>query len=683
MPTNSSSGRPRRLRRWLLRLALLALVALLLAGGAVVYLLGRLPEIAKWGVERAFPGAEADFHSVQFLSPNHLEVRNLVLKSKKDGATLLTLDRGSVVFEFDDLRRARIGEVRLVYPSLTVSPRIVEALGGPARGEPPKDAPLPNWSLRRLVCDYAEIQVAGYGNEDLAVMAKAAFDLKDVAPAALPDALHEILFWDVKVRLGEGEPFAATDVLRLGWTFRGLLQKKELASLIVQGGNLTIGRALRELTAASSPSPAAQAWKIGLLDVKRVQVRLDDERAEISDITFELNIPELKDLPLAAAPGALSSDERTVEIADIEIASPFDPFTKVLTVRSAFLRFTLAGLVRQEFESLAVLSPTIYISEDLFWYMEDAQKRTGNEGGGAAGWIIKDVMINYGQLVIGSGGRTQYGLPLSFSGRMKNVSPDNLATLQIQRARFRIPEKEYSFPDYQLEFFSKEGRLQFSYPPESGKKNLVGTVYLDDVRWRQFRANNAWLSVTFDREGINGEFGFEAYRGYLSGGFSFFFQSDSPWAGWIAGKTVDTKLLTDVLAPQNFSLNGPLNFKLQMDAVGKEIDRVKGDFQLASKGVMKIGKLNDLIANIPNDWLPLKQDSTRIALEALRDFPYTGGKGDFWFVQKQGVLQLRLQGPAGSRNFDVVLHSDDAPDGRWKKLEKDFEQKETEKTEKE
>ena len=173
--------------------------------------------------------------------------------------------------------------------------------------------------------------------------------------------------------------------------------------------------------------------------------------------------------------------------------------------------------------------------------------------------------------------------------------------------------------------------------------------------------------MTFDQKGINGAFGGKTYRGDVAGGFSFFFEGDSPWIGWVSGRNVALRELTNVLAPQNFQMSGPLEFRLQMDAQGPKVDRVLGEFRVTRPGKMVIGKINDLLKMIPPTWNLAKQGSTRIALETLRDFDYTKAGGDFWFVQSQGVLRLALQGPSGSRNFDVVLHADDSPEGRWKK----------------
>ena len=331
------------------------------------------------------------------------------------------------------------------------------------------------------------------------------------------------------------------------------------------------------------------------------------------------------------------------------------------------MRFTLAGLLRREIDDLTILGPNIFLGEDLFWYMDDMQKRLGTNGGedSGPGWIVKNLGVEYGRLTLGSGGRKQYGLPLSFRTKAQDVALDNLAALKLQ-AVLEIPPQEYIFDSYQLEFTSERGELRFAYPPEKKVNNLVGTVRLKAIRWRQYRASDSYVSVTFDRSGINGQFGGKVYRGETWGGFSFFFSTDSPWIGWLSGRGVSLRELTNILSPQNFQMSGPLEFRLQMDAKRQDIERVLGDFRATKPGKMVIGKIDDLLARIPPTWNLTKKSSMRIALETLRDFDYSKAGGDFWFVESQGVLRLQLQGPAGSRNFEVVLHPNDSPQGRWK-----------------
>ena len=53
-------------------------------------------------------------------------------------------------------------------------------------------------------------------------------------------------------------------------------------------------------------------------------------------------------------------------------------------------------------------------------------------------------------------------------------------------------------------------------------------------------------------------------------------------------------------------------------------------------------------------------------LYRLRDFDYTEARSDFWFVGKQGIIDVRMQGPAGARNMEMVFHGEDEQrTARW------------------
>ena len=634
-----------------------------------------LAQIAKWALERTFPGATVEIRKLEIIPPNRLSADSITLKSRQDGAVLLTLAGGSVDFNFDDLRRRQIGEVRLVQPSFNASPRLLEIFTPPA-GTAPKKAGTA-WGVRRLVCDYGELAVSDYGPEGLTLRTKFAFDFRNFSPALFPAEAHEFVLWDFSATTAGDPPFFLVDLARIGFSFEKLSADRTVNTLSLEGGSLIFGQSLRAIFSTpktSDPQAPPQPWVLGTLDIRRVTVRLDDERPEISDITFALNTT-LKNIPLSQAANSLGAEDQIIEITNLNILSPYDPLTKVFTIESVFFHFTLAGLLKREIADLTIRAPTIHVGQDLFWYMEDIQKRLGTgatadaapSGIADPGWTIERLFIHEGQLVVGSGGRRQYGLPLNFYANAQDVALDNLASLKAQTT-LEIPPQKYVFDSYQLEFTTEAGgNLRFSYPPEKQEKNLVGQIRLKDVRWRQYRTTQSYVAVTFDKKGINGTFGGKLYRGESGGGFSFFFDPVSPWIGWIWGKKIDLRQLTAIISPQNFQMTGPLDFKVQMDAEGKVIDRIVGEIQTPKPGKMVIQKLDTFLADIPPTWNLLKQSSTRIALETLRDFEYTKGAGNFWFVRSQGILQLKLQGPAGSRNFDFVLHADDSPQGQWKK----------------
>ena len=768
-----------RHKKWLRRLAWAILFAALLAGAGFWYAVHNVTEIARWAIRRALPAAKVELGTLRFDSLGKVAIKHFALRDPDSGNDMLRLAGGSVVFSINDLRRGRIGEVRLVDPVVSVGPGLAKLMPSGAGGAsspftwlisrlvcesgeviypdskglsaswkfsfdwkdvgPESRSPLTlavrdfraasnaaapfltldkcdlrfspdglnrgkieevrfvnpvlavtpalfqlasgftggkgegkgsetGWQIGRLVCDYGEAACDGFGPERPSAQWKFSFDWNAVGVKST--VLLELVLWDVQMFVpGFAEPFLDLDLVRLQATPHGLMADRKVSAVAASGGRLVVGAAFHKILSGRSSSTAAgspaAAWILGALDIRKVAVILDDERPGVSDIEFQLNTT-LRDLSPAQAADALGGAQQAIEISDLEVPSPRDPLTKVLTLRSLFLRFTLAGLLHQELDELTILHPTMYVGEDLFWYMDDAQKRLGGGQAGSPGWKVRRLDVKFGRLVLGSGGRAEYGFPLNFQTSAEDVSLDNLAALKMQ-AGLEIPAQDYAFESYQLKFSTQEGELRFAYPPEKKENNLVGTVRLNSVLWRQYRAGNAWISTTFDQTGINGEFGGHFYGGYISGGFSFLFDDQTPWIGWIGGKGVDLRQLTDVVAPKNFRMTGPLAFKVQTNALGREIERLKGDFHASKPGRLTISKLDEFLANIPGKWAALKKSSTRIALETLRDFDYTTAAGDFWIVREQGIVDLKLQGPQGSRTLKGVLHADESKEGRWKK----------------
>ena len=597
---------------------------------------------------------------------------------------LLLASEAEARFTIAGLAGRRVEELRLKNPAININP---VALFPPA-GTPPassaasaKPESPPGWLIAHASCNFGTLTLRGLQGGTLDFNAHFAFDATDLG--TLGDAAkrpQEITVWDAQASHPGGKPFVTLDVGGVTFTPAGLLEQKRIDAIKINGGRLTVGDALQKLLAtnaqpatapAASSASAGPDWSIGTLDIAGIRTRIEDKRPGVTDLNFTINT-SLRDVRAGSAASALVEEVQTVEFANIDLRSPLNRDAKILSLRSVFVRFTLRDLARKHLREVVILQPTIFLSQDLFVYMEraSATDKPVVAGGGAApepagpNWSVDHLQVKFGRLVIGSGGSKDVGLPLEFETTADNLSLDNLATLQLQ-AILRVPKQSYDFSDYQLAVTDVVGDLRFSYPPEKGEKNLVQKLEIAGVRWRQYRAKHAWVAATFDASGINGLFGSEAYGGYVNGGFSFFFQDDSPWIGWISGTGVDTKALTAIASPQNFSLTGPLDFEVQLDAFRKNIQRMRGVFRLTEPGRMKIGKLDNILADLPPTWSAIKQSSTRIALETLRDFDYTTATGDFWFVQSQGILNLDLLGPHGSRKFETVLHDDQETSERW------------------
>ncbi len=642
-----------------LRILAALLVVGLLAACAGFFLLSRnLTPLVRWTFETSLPDSKIAVQDVQLTAPGVITFTNFVINDPLTGKELARLERGKIVFSLDDLAAGRIGEIHLENPSVLISP----GWSGILPAIPEKSGGLP-LRIRRIVCDFGEMTYEGKAN----VRANFCFDWRDFAKDSTEPLM--LTLWDIQASAaGYAEPFLVLDLVRLIGAPAEMVKNFELRSLDIKGGSIAAGGALDQLahlpTERQGTGPAFM-WKIGAVDIHGVKATAGDNpwRSK-ADAVFTINTT-LRNLTPAEITSTLGGTIQQVEISDLVIPSPNDPFTRVVSLRSVFLKFTLAGLLSKELEDVTVLHPVIHIGEELFTYMEASKKRmAAGTDTPAPGWRIKRFDVKFGSVVIGSGGRTEYGLPLNFRTTAENVALDDLASLTL-RGSLEIPAQEYGFPAYQIEINTEPGSLQFSYPPEKSMSNVVGTVRIKNLRWRQFRGSDSWITATFDRQGITGFFGGNLYKGTIAGGFSFFFGDKSPWVGWLSGTRVDLGQLTDIMAPHNFQMTGPLDFEGQVNAESRSIRRLKGHLETQAPGRITFGKIDQLLARIPTRWSPIKRDSLRIALEAMRDFDYYTGSGDFWFTDGQGIFDLKLQGPLGSRTFQTVLHDGESNTGTW------------------
>lgn len=569
-------------------------------------------------------------------------------------------------------RSGTLGSVRLVEPFLRLDPNAVEHFsrgGGSGLGFP--------WEIGGLAVERGHIWVEGFGEPGLDVSAGIDGVLHSLGPAR-GEEIHRVDISNFYLACHDGEsrlPVMGAGMSELRFSLDGLARGR-VSGLRVGEGWMIAGAGLQKLAAEGDAaedgkSPASEpgaAMVIEALDLVKMQVQPDGLPGGLPEIRLRVNTA-LRDIPLGSVAGELGQITHQVEFSDVELLSPSDPLRRAMTIRSVFVKFSLAGLARCDLQEVTLLGPTVYVGEPLFEYMQSADdpKELPGPVQNSAGWNVDKLRVNFGRVVIAVGGRSQVGLPLSFHTTARNLSLSSLAGLNVEMV-LKVPTEDYEFPAYNLSLGNVRGDLLFNYPPDLLRNNLVNVVRFDRARWRNFRASDLWVSVTFDRKGINGLFGGRAYRGYVNGGFSFFLQPDSPWTGWVNGDGVDLAPLSEDGAPQHVVMTGSADFSVEANGRAAVVERVKGSVAARGKGRLVINKLNDMLAALPADWPALKSESSRVSLETLRDFDYTEARSDFWFVGRQGIIDVRMKGPAGSRHLEMVFHGEDsARTARWQR----------------
>ena len=667
-----------------------ALLAALPAGGSgggetVPWRIGHLA--VQGGVGRvdlaAQPRVDFDFavelgaRAVDGTTPVSLALAALRVRLRGDEAVALEIPGVQVQATLEGLRARKVRGITIAEPKLAVTDALLAAF--PAAAEtPPADQPASApWMLERLTL------TGGRASLDLAgaplVQARFAAQLgDDLLPPREPGELQAgVDFTDIAVRArGTGlEPFLRVPAVRTKFRLPEVQRDRRVASVQVEGFDFRFNKAFRDLIAAAekpalpaggkaAPDKPASPFRIGELLVTDGSIHLDDLGLGLPSIGCRVNTT-FRNLALAPEAGAGGQELQTIELSRIALTSPLDPFVSVMSLETIFVRFTLAGIWRREIEEVAIIRPRIDIGPDLFWYIDRVQKTEPAPGEDApsvadAGpdWLIKKFSATSGQLFLALEGHSEVALPMPFSSHAENLNFRKLADLRLKLS-IEMPEQDYHYPGYELALRGVAGRVEFSLPPTQGANNVVNTLRLREVRWKQFRGSDCYVAVTYDERGIYGHLGGKGYGGVVNGQFNLLLGPGSPWNGWLSGTRIELKPITDALAPEKLALSGPANFHLSARARGPQIEQVTGDFSATRGGALRIGKIDDLIKELPGDWSGVKRGLSRISLEALRDFAYDTAHGDFRFHGREGALRLDLRGPAGSRKFAFDFH--DAP----------------------
>jgi hypothetical protein len=652
----------RRGRGWVVTLAIAALF--LAAGWSFGSWIGP-SALLRFAVRTVDPALRLKLSGTSF-HEGELRLRNVEVFLRRGKKPLFTAKEIALGLG-KEWRSGRFGSLVMINPVLLLDKAALDhfSSGGGSGGFP--------WEVAEVIILGGHVWLEKFGEPALDISVNVEGILQRVGPSA-PEQEHQLDLSRAYVAVhhdGAPIPLFGAGRAEARVSIGGLVDRK-LQGLRVDRGWLLAGPGLQALASAPSAPPQTPqptdsgAFVLQSLDLVDLQISTGESIGALPEVSFKVN-SALRDVGLGAAARDLTEKIHQVEFADVQILSPYDPLKRAVTVRTLFAKFSLAGLARNEIEQLTVLGPTVYVGEALFEYMQraDAPAETPPEPVEATkGWKVKTLEVNFGRLIIAVGGRSQVGLPLAFQTKAENVSLSSLAGLNLDLV-LTIPPDNYDFPAYDLAFSKVRGEMRLNYPPDKKVNNLVNVIKFDRARWRNFTGRNLWVSVTFDLKGINGLFGGQAYGGYISGGFSFFLQPDAPWTGWLSANKVDLDGLTQDGAPQHFTMSGLADAKVEINGLATRIERVSGSLRGRGKGRMVINKLNDMLAAIPPEWWSLKREFSRVSLEALRDFDYDAARADFWFVADRGKADVRLRGPAGSRNIDLVLHGDGTSPGVW------------------
>ena len=573
----------------------------------------------------------------------------------------------------------------------------------------PEPAPTPTpgepW-FKRLHFDRLAVNA---GDLDLAMTVPQAMELRTKVTISTGDKdhIHRLDLRQVKGLLPHLAklPVAGIDKLELAVQLPSLWQTTRIDALKIKGMEVEVGDALMTLgkeveqeeekeqakEAATAPktvfvgppepSPLSN-WRVNQLAIEDVAVTLQQVAPGLPPMKFDITYDAI-DVPLDPDELAGNLKPQRIELTQLGIKSPYNSLREVARLDTVFVEFTLDGLFKQRIDQIEIVSPTLYVGEDLFWYIDYYRKyaagetlpkavkdmaATGSfmalEAATAAAeapvkqahaWTIDTLKVHAGKLIIAPKGVPLPGIPRPFP--FSFVS--KLDKGQID-AEFDIPSDTYTWEELKLALEGMSGHVLFNLPVKGQDNNLTETFNVDRIRFKQLHLEKAHLSVTYDVNGIYGKFGGAAYEGYLNGAFNVYLDQSFSWDGWISGIGVRSTEITQKISPAYFLLDGKVDLTLVAQGNMNELYQCDVKFTNPTSGTFSIQALNDALKALPSDAARYQQDIMRIGVETVRDFKYDKVDGECRFYGREGKGHLRFLGPTGSRNIELNVY-----DHRW------------------
>ncbi len=598
--------------------------------------------------------------------------------------------------------RLRISRPRLAYH---INFDALAAKSGDTSGAPREPAALPAFVSKLHFDDLAitEGSVRVHGRLGAPFETETSFQL-ETESSDDNSSFHKLSIAETRLTASESStplPVARVGSFEARARLPDLIAERRVESLVLDGGQVEFGDALLSILDPGTPAkvapdaqpgqPAgrdkssAKKWRAGSVTVRNLDITLQRVAPGLPPFTFGVQF-EAKDTPLEPEGLVENVEPQKVELSSLTIPAPYGSLRPVARLDSIFVHFTLDGLLRRRIGKVEILNPTLYVGEPLFWYVDyyrkfaagdiksdsdapglvlaSAENEVALNAAAAAvsgpprqAWIVEELQVHSGKIVLAPKGVPLPGFhqpfPFSFTTKLESGQFE---------AVFDIPSDNYPLPDLKLEFIGMKGQVQFNLPLKDVDNNLTETFTVDQIRWKQLHVEEAYLSVTYDMNGIYGEFGGAAYEGYIKGGFDVFLNDSYTWDGWIAATGVRATEVTEKLTPAYLLLDGKFNGTLIAAGDAKELYQADIDFTSTESGRFSISSLNDMIEKLPPpNTAALTDQFTRIGLETLRDFEYDTVRAKGRLHGREGSGFLNIAGPQGSRNIEVNVL-----DHRWK-----------------
>ena len=252
------------------------------------------------------------------------------------------------------------------------------------------------------------------------------------------------------------------------------LWRHRVAKVQVMGGQLFTKPLYEMMDRTGAGNSDGLGWVIGRLEITRGMVWLNNL---VGDTSVQVNLGERHTIILSGLrlgkPDASPemTQERTVEIVNVNIPSTEDPLVPVFSFPLTRVRYTYTEIWHHHIREIDLIRPTMHLGEDLFWLTKDFKsehKPTSNPGLGAP-WEVGHFEVQYGQLAVNVFGQPVFHFPFFFDTKVNDVRLDELDKISA-KATIPIESLTQDYPDYKVRIVNLHGNLYLSpyFPDKDG-----------------------------------------------------------------------------------------------------------------------------------------------------------------------------------------------------------------------
>ncbi|MCC7519225.1 MAG: hypothetical protein IT578_08585 [Verrucomicrobiae bacterium] len=452
--------------------------------------------------------------------------------------------------------------------------------------------------------------------------------------------------------------------IELRWSWRRL-RHRHLDGLRLQGARFSLDLAgLADGDAASAngpPKAAGHAWFLDRLTLERGGLVLLGIAPSLPPLSLEVE-GDFRDVPLGMNAGPKGRTRmRTIELRALKVQSPVDFAHTLLYVERLLVEFNLEGLERRQLQRLRIERPNLDVDRGLFWFVDELRKasvakpKTPAKG---PPWRTQKLEITEGRLDVTRLKEVSLEYPLEFQLAQDNVDLESLSLANF-RLDLVIPEQNISWAAHEIEFHHLGGRIAFNLG-KGAANDLVNTIHIEQIRWKDLPLDQAWMSFTFTPTILSGAYGGRIAKGYLNGGISCGWSRDDPWDFWGAAANVDAEEVCAALVAKRFAMNGRTELKFAIKGRQSALDAALS-LRSLTKGTMNIEAMDLALDKIEKNTQGAKREALRTLLGALRDYPYDRYTLEANYRKPDATLALRAEGPRGKRSLDLRWHGSEKP----------------------